>query len=220
MQHHTPLFLFVTATAGGFQGCCHGCRAAACAPCRWGLLEGGARCAGIHAWCPSPPANCLQISCGSANDFQYVTVITPILLVTVTATATVTVPACQPGLTLLSLCCRSPTVSGACCACWPFSVVTLLLLMRCVFVSGQGKGALLWNIGRDVRTVTGVPACTSEYSANSSYDVRQCNIKEAEFPEQVVCPVPKICGQSARFETLLRCCCCQLWWITLPGVAR
>lgn len=59
---------------------------------------------------------------------------------------------------MLSLCCRRPTVTGACAACCPFSVTTLLLATA-VAGMGQGKVALLWNMGREVRSVTGVPAC-------------------------------------------------------------
>jgi hypothetical protein len=67
----------------------------------------------------------------------------------------------------------------------------LLLLMRCVGVSGQGKGALLWNMGRDVRTVTGVPACTSDNGANSSDSVKTVQCQEAEFPELMGMPSAK-----------------------------
>lgn len=74
---------------------------------------------------------------------------------------------------MLSLCCSSPTVIGPCfAACWPFSVTTLLLT-RAAGGSGQGKGALLWNIGLDVRSVTGVPACTGTYSAVQLAEVIQ-----------------------------------------------
>jgi hypothetical protein len=49
-------------------------------------------------------------------------------------------------------------VTGACAACCPFSVTTLLLTAAAAGM-GQGKVALLWNMGREVRSVTGVPAC-------------------------------------------------------------